>query len=117
MDFREASLKPIVSICIANYNGDAVLEGCVSSVMAQITDFPVEILIHDDCSSDDSVAILKERYPSCTPLVRGPERKYGAQLDELGGTFDVCLESLGGKYLSSALDRISDTGVSPWNRF
>lgn len=68
MDFREASLKPIVSICIANYNGDAVLEGCVSSVMAQITDFPVEILIHDDCSSDDSVAILKERYPNVTLL-------------------------------------------------
>ena len=36
--------------------------------------------------------------------------RYGAQLDELGGTYDVCLESLGGKYLSAALERISPMG-------
>ena len=29
--------------------------------------------------------------------VRGPERNYARQLDELGGEYDVVLESLGGR--------------------
>jgi len=59
----ESPLKPVVSVCIANYNGDAVLDACLSSVLAQATDFPVEILVHDDCSNDGSVALIRERFP------------------------------------------------------
>jgi len=59
----ESPLKPVVSVCIANYNGDAVLDACLSSVLAQATDFPVEILVHDDCSNDGSLALIRERFP------------------------------------------------------
>jgi GT2 family glycosyltransferase len=60
---RNPVVKPVVSVCIANYNGDAVLDACLSSVLAQATDFPVEILVHDDCSNDGSVALIRERFP------------------------------------------------------
>ena len=60
----EQPLNPVVSVCIANFNGEAVLDACLSSVLAQDTDFPVEILVHDDCSSDGSVALIKERFPA-----------------------------------------------------
>lgn len=50
-------------MCIANYNGLGVLEACLDSVLAQSCDFPVEILVHDDASSDASVPMMAERYP------------------------------------------------------
>ena len=65
---EEQPLKPLVSVCIANFNGAAVLDACLCSVLAQATAFPVEILVHDDCSSDDSVALLRERFPGVTLL-------------------------------------------------
>ncbi|MHA7816695.1 MAG: glycosyltransferase family 2 protein [Pseudohaliea sp.] len=65
---EEQRLKPVVSICIANFNGAAVLDACLSSVLAQAAAFPVEILVHDDCSSDNSVALLRARFPGVTLL-------------------------------------------------
>lgn len=56
------SPQPLVSVCIANYNGMAVIDDCLRSVLAQHGDIPVEILVHDDASTDDSVAHIRENY-------------------------------------------------------
>lgn len=56
-------VHPLCSICIANYNGEHVLVDCIDSVLAQTGGVPVEIIIHDDASSDGSLALLRERYP------------------------------------------------------
>lgn len=55
---------PICTICIANYNGERVLIDCLESILTQQGNIPVEIIIHDDASTDNSVAILKKHYPS-----------------------------------------------------
>jgi len=49
-------MRPIVSICIPTYNGAKYLPDCVDSVLAQ-THSDFEVLIVDDCSSDDTVEI------------------------------------------------------------
>ena len=54
---------PLVSVCIANYNGMAVIDECVCSVLAQSGGISVEILIHDDASSDSTAAYIRDRYP------------------------------------------------------
>lgn len=54
---------PLVSVCIANYNGEAVLANCIDSVLAQQGGIALEILIHDDASCDSSLTLLRERYP------------------------------------------------------
>lgn len=54
---------PLVSVCIANYNGMAVIDDCLRSVQEQEGGIPVEILIHDDASSDGSAAFIRDRYP------------------------------------------------------
>ncbi len=56
--------KPVCSVCIANYNGEKVLRDCIESVLAQEGDVPLEIIIHDDASTDDSCAWIKREYPS-----------------------------------------------------
>lgn len=60
---------PACSICIANYNGVGLLDDCLASVFAQEGDISIEIIVHDDASTDDSVALLRERYPQVELLV------------------------------------------------
>jgi GT2 family glycosyltransferase len=55
--------QPICSVCIANYNGAGMLQDCIDSVLNQVDAGEVQIIVHDDASSDDSVAFLRERYP------------------------------------------------------
>ena len=54
---------PRISVCIANYNGERMIEVCLDSVLAQRGEFTVEIIVHDDASSDASVEIIKRNYP------------------------------------------------------
>lgn len=56
------TVKPLVSICIANYNGLAIIASCLESVFAQQGDIPFEIIVHDDASTDDSVEYLRKQY-------------------------------------------------------
>ena len=53
--------RPRVSVCIANFNGERLLPDCIDSVLAQGVD--AEILVHDDASTDASLALLAARYP------------------------------------------------------
>jgi len=61
--------KPLVSVCIANYNGIGLIDDCLRSVMEQEGSIPVEILVHDDASSDGSVAYIRDRYPIARLIV------------------------------------------------
>lgn len=55
--------KPLISICIANFNGMGVIDECLRSVMEQQGDIAIEILVHDDASVDGSVAHIQANYP------------------------------------------------------
>ncbi len=56
-------LQPVCSICIANYNGIDLLVDCLDSVFGQQCDGTLEVIVHDDASTDASVALLREKYP------------------------------------------------------
>ena len=49
-------MKPLVSVIVPNYNYAASLELCIRAVQAQTYE-PMELIVVDDCSTDDSVAI------------------------------------------------------------
>jgi GT2 family glycosyltransferase len=55
---------PAISVCIANYNGMAVIDDCLQSIRQQsgLTE-AVEIIVHDDASTDGSPAYIRARYP------------------------------------------------------
>lgn len=52
------------SVCIANYNGADLIGPCLDSVLAQDFGPPIEIVVHDDASSDESVSFIRTRYPT-----------------------------------------------------
>ncbi len=59
----EVSALPLVSVCIANFNGSGMISGCIESVLGQDFDFPFEILVHDDASTDNSAEVVARNYP------------------------------------------------------
>ena len=70
-----AIADPACSVCIANYNGEAVIGPCLESVKNQDFDQPIEVIIHDDASTDSSVEFIRSRYPDVTLI--SSERNVG----------------------------------------
>ena len=54
---------PLVSVCVANYNGEHILGECLASVLTQQRAPTFEIIVHDDASTDASLDALA-RFPS-----------------------------------------------------
>ena len=56
-----------VSVCVLTYNHEDYIHQCLSSIFEQKTNFKIEILLHDDASTDGTVDIVKDfesRYPN-----------------------------------------------------
>ena len=57
---------PKLSVILITYNHEKYIEKALDSVLSQVTDFPFEIVIGDDCSPDDTKNIIREyrdKYP------------------------------------------------------
>lgn len=61
---------PICSICIANYNGMGIIDAALRSVMRQDFDFPIEIIVHDDASTDGSDKYIRDNFPDVKLITR-----------------------------------------------
>lgn len=61
---------PRVSICCATFNHADFIAKAIEGFLAQRTDFGVEILIHDDCSTDGTRAIVQQYAENFPKLFR-----------------------------------------------
>jgi GT2 family glycosyltransferase len=56
---------PSVTFIVVNWNGEAYISACLDSIQSQTgTDF--EIIVVDNCSSDNSVALIKDSFSGVT---------------------------------------------------
>ena len=60
---------PKVSVCMISYQHAAYIRQAVESILSQDVDFPIELVIGDDCSRDDTGAICDE-FAARDPRVR-----------------------------------------------
>ena len=70
---------PVVSICSLAYNHEKFIRECLDGFLMQATTFPVEILIHDDASTDGTATIIREyaaRYPHIIKPIYQKENQY-----------------------------------------
>lgn len=69
----------IVSICMITYNHEKFISEAIEGVLMQKTTFPIELIIGEDCSTDNTrkiVAEYAEKYPEIIrPLL--PEKNLG----------------------------------------
>lgn len=61
---------PLCTVCIPNYNGELYIAKCIDSVVNQEGFLGViEILVHDDASTDQSVELIQSLYPQVRLLL------------------------------------------------
>lgn len=72
-----------VSVVIPTYNGRQLLERNLPPLLKAATrrGAPVEIIVVDDASSDDTVAFLASRFPDVTVLVNGRNLGFGETIN------------------------------------
>ena len=76
--------KPLVSICCITYNHEAYIEDALEGFLIQETDFPFEILIHDDASIDGTADIIREyeaEYSNLIKPIYQKENQYSKRVD------------------------------------
>jgi len=93
-------IAPKVSVCMITYNQDRYIAQAINSVLEQQTTFPIEIIIGEDCSTDDTRQIV-EQLAAANPEViqlRLAEQNQGGKLNFVGtlgqasGEYVVILE-------------------------
>jgi len=78
-DWKGDLSKPLVSICCITYNHELYIEDALEGFLIQETDFPIEILIHDDASIDKTRDIIREyeaEYPNLIKPLYQAENQY-----------------------------------------
>ena len=86
-----------VSVAMITYNHEQFIAEAIEGVLMQKTDFAVELVIGDDCSTDGTRAIVRsygEGYPERIRLLL-PEHNLGAHANFVA-TIDAC----GGQYIA-----------------
>ncbi|MGE5474325.1 MAG: glycosyltransferase family 2 protein [Ignavibacteriales bacterium] len=71
--------EPLVSICCFAYNHEKYIRDAIESFLMQETEFPFEIIIHDDASTDMTAAIIREyeeKYPEIIKPIYQLENQY-----------------------------------------
>lgn len=80
-----------VSVCVITYNHERYLAQALDSVLAQRVDFPYEIVVAEDCSTDGTRRVVEDyarRYPGVVrPVLH--ERNVGVQQNFLDA-FGLC---------------------------
>jgi glycosyltransferase involved in cell wall biosynthesis len=65
MKLREQG-APKLSVCVMTYNQERYIGECLESIVAQEVDFPFEVIVGDDASTDGTREVIEryaERYP------------------------------------------------------
>ena len=90
-----------VSIICNTYNHEAYIRDALEGFLMQKTDFPFEILIHDDASTDHTADIIREyeeKYPELVKPIYETENQYSKH----DGTINrLQNERAQGKYIAS----------------
>ncbi len=77
----------MVSIVCNTYNHEKYIASALESFVAQRTDFPFEVLVHDDASTDGTADVIRqyaEKYPQLIKPVYQTENQYSQGVDYNG---------------------------------
>lgn len=93
----ESNNPPMVSVCMITYNHEAFIHEAIEGVLMQKTTFPIELVIGEDCSADNTRIICEEyaqKYPDIVRLLPS-EKNIG-----LMPNFIRTLRACNGKYVA-----------------
>lgn len=90
-------IKDKVSACIITYNQENYIKDCLNGAINQVLDYDYEIVIGDDCSTDNTLKICKEyaeQYPDKIKLLVRDKNK------GMTGNWIDTIQNCQGKYIA-----------------
>ena len=93
-------MTPLVSVCVTTYNHERYIAQAIESVLGQRTTFAVEVVVGEDCSTDNTLAICREyekNYPDRVRVVAsesniGMHRNYRRTIEACRGKYIAMLD-------------------------
>ena len=98
-NWKGDSNKPVVSVCCTTYNHEPYIAEAIDGFLMQETEFPFEILIRDDCSTDKTAEIVKQyanKYPQLIKPVFEKENTYSKGIKPMPQLYKIAK----GKYIA-----------------
>jgi len=95
-----SSSTPLVSVCCITYNHENFIRQALDGFLIQQTSFPIEIVIHDDASTDNTTNIIleyQEKHPHLIRIILQTENQYSQR--GFGFISDL-FEQARGKYIA-----------------
>lgn len=86
----DKSIEPVVSIGCITYNHENYIKNAIEGFLIQKITFPVEIIIHDDASTDNTSNIIREyeqKYPNLFINIYQNENQYSKGNTPIFGNF------------------------------
>lgn len=96
----KAAKKPLVSVCCIAYNQEKYIEETIKGFLMQETDFPFEVVIYDDHSTDSTPAIIR-RYAKERPDVIVPMLSKTNVFSKRTNPFSLVFPKARGKYIAT----------------
>lgn len=93
------SKPPLLTVASITYNHEKYISEALDGMLMQKTDFPFEIIVHDDCSTDSTANILKayaKKYPTIIKLILQKENQYSKGIKPM----TLAFEKAAGDYLA-----------------
>lgn len=92
--------KPIVSIICLAYNHEKFIKNALDGFVMQETNFPFEIIIHDDASTDNTPNIIREYETMYKDLFKPIYQTQNQASQERGRVTRIVFNKVKGKYIA-----------------
>lgn len=92
-------MKPMVTVLTTAYNHAPYIAQTIEGFLMQKTNFPIEMIIHDDASTDGTTDIIRDyvkRYPDKIKAIFQKENQYSKGIN----VYDFMTPYIRGKYLA-----------------
>lgn len=92
--------EPVVSICCIAYKHEKFIRECLDGFVMQKTNFPFEVIVHDDASPDKTADIIREyeeKYPDIIKPIYQTQNQFSQKIKPL---WEYVFPRARGKYMA-----------------
>ena len=90
----------VVTICCITYNHEKYIRDALDSFLMQKTNFPIEVLIHDDASTDNTANIIREYEKAHSDIIKPICQKENQYSKGVGISITYQFPRARGKYIA-----------------
>jgi len=93
-------VSPLVSICVVSYQHKNFIKQCLEGILMQHVDFEVEIIVHDDASTDGTADIIRKyerEHPNLIKAIYQTENQFSRGVKPM---IEIVYPLTKGKYIA-----------------